>query len=248
MHVKNIWPTSALNGKSSHNLFEDETPTLNHCRVLGSIIYILIYEEKRKKAYNKGAKFAPRAQCGILVGYDGKAIYQIYLEKDAAVIKVKDLQIHENTTAKESSELPIYDVISADKQGSNIATQSAIPSTSIAPIILIAEGPKQNQGRPKKVTTDFNDFSSELSDALLSSKKHTPKRKRGRPRKNPLSEDNPQQPSQTQIHALITQLHLALTKQDWEAAVNSLNADDNHSLDPLILLTKQLEEVQAYDP
>lgn len=46
VHVKNIRPTRTLNGKSPHELFENEIPTLNHLRILGSTVYVLIHEEQ----------------------------------------------------------------------------------------------------------------------------------------------------------------------------------------------------------
>lgn len=76
-------------------MLENEAPSLDHL----STVYMLIHEADRKGQYSKSAKFAPRAQRGMLVGYDGRTIYRVYLEKDKIVIRVKDLRIHEDATS-----------------------------------------------------------------------------------------------------------------------------------------------------
>ena len=80
VHVKNIRPTNALSGKSPYEFYESKSPSLNHLRVLGSTVYILIHKEERKGINSKSAKFSPRAQLGILCGYDGYTIYRVFLE------------------------------------------------------------------------------------------------------------------------------------------------------------------------
>lgn len=62
MHVKNIWPTCTLEGKTFYKLFENKVSTLDHLRVLGSTIYVLIYKKEQKEVNSKSAKFALRAQ------------------------------------------------------------------------------------------------------------------------------------------------------------------------------------------
>ena len=46
-HIKNIRPTAALTGKSPHELYEEEKPSIDHLRVLGSTVYVFIHEEER---------------------------------------------------------------------------------------------------------------------------------------------------------------------------------------------------------
>lgn len=82
VHVKNFRPTSTLEGGTPHELIEKKVPTINHLRVLGSTVYVLIHEADRKRKNNKAAKFAPRAQRGKFVGYDRKTIYRVYLEQN----------------------------------------------------------------------------------------------------------------------------------------------------------------------
>ena len=81
VHVKNIRPTHALSGKSPYEFYESKPPSLNHLRVLGSTVYVLIHKEERRGINSKSAKFSPRAQRGILCGYDGCTIYRVYLER-----------------------------------------------------------------------------------------------------------------------------------------------------------------------
>lgn len=44
VHVKKVRPTSTLDGKTSYKLIEGETLTIDHLRVLGSTVYVLIHE------------------------------------------------------------------------------------------------------------------------------------------------------------------------------------------------------------
>lgn len=61
VHVKNVRPTSTLNGKTPYKLMEKRIATIDHLRVLGSTVYVLIHEADQKGSNSKGAKFAPRA-------------------------------------------------------------------------------------------------------------------------------------------------------------------------------------------
>lgn len=145
VHVKNLRPTSSLNGKTPHELMEKEIPTIDHLRVLGSTVYVLIHEADRKGEKSKAAKFAPRAQRGKLVGYDGKTIYRVFLEKSNSIIRVKDLSIHEDATAKKATGLA-YNAIQIME--SDTPLQKASPLEVEA--IPLLEAPKRKQGRPRK--------------------------------------------------------------------------------------------------
>ena len=140
VHVKNIRPTNALSGKSPYEFYESKPPSLNHLRVLGSTVYILIHKEERKGINSKSAKFSPRAQRGILRGYDGCTIYRVFLEKDYRVVRVKDLLIHEDAISKDQTEVPTYDAI--------MAPDIIIPSESVTTILPIPS-PKRGRGRPR---------------------------------------------------------------------------------------------------
>lgn len=58
-----------------HILMEKEAPTIDHLRVPGSTVYVLIHEADRKGEKSNAAKFAPRTQCCELLGYDGRTLY-----------------------------------------------------------------------------------------------------------------------------------------------------------------------------
>ena len=267
VHVKNLKPTSTLAGKTPYKLFKKETPSLDHLRILGSTIYVLIHEEDQKGTNSKGAKFAPRAQQGVLVGYDGTTIYRVYLEKSSKVIRVKDLPIHEDANAKKSTDLPTYDAICADKQGewNDTLSNSKLSKT------LASSEPKRTRGRPRKHPLPDSHSNHSDSDSNLShlSKKNS-KQKRAKkqqllrnsainsdsdsdplsdlPIEEPTENNTPQRPSRQRIKTLITQLHTALVTQDWGDAFKATNDDGNDKPDPFILFTRKLEEVRAYDP
>lgn len=63
--VKNVRPTEALGGNSSHKAHFNRSPDISHLRVLGSTVYVFIHEEERNL---KSQKFEARALKGTLVG------------------------------------------------------------------------------------------------------------------------------------------------------------------------------------
>ena len=111
IHIKNIKSTRALAEKSSHEQFERKTSRLNHLRIFDSIVYVLIHEEKRKEVHSKFAKFSSRAQREILCDYDEHIIYRVFMKKNYKMIRVKDLRIHEDATAKDRTNLFTYEII-----------------------------------------------------------------------------------------------------------------------------------------
>ncbi len=106
-HVKNLRPTRALEEFISPIKKQDNLlPSLQHLRVLGSTVYVFLYKEERTL---KSAKWDARALKGKLVGFDGHTIYRVHVEEQNKVIRVKDLQIFEDTAAKRHSALPDFD-------------------------------------------------------------------------------------------------------------------------------------------
>ena len=164
VHTKNVRPTNALSGKTPFEIYESKSPPLNHLRVLGSTVYVLIHEEERKGANSKSAKFLPRAQRGVLCGYDGCTIYRVFLEKDYRVIRVKDLRIHEDAISKDQTNVPTYEAIMTP----DIVTPSK--STVISSPTTI---PKRGRGRPRK-HAQIEHALSLLSDTALDEPNHTP--------------------------------------------------------------------------
>ena len=164
VHTKNVRPTNALSGKTPFEIYESKSPPLNHLRVLGSTVYVLIHEEERKGANSKSAKFLPRAQRGVLCGYDGCTIYRVFLEKDYRVIRVKDLRIHEDAISKDQTNVPTYEAIMTPD------TVTPSKSTVISSPTTI---PKRGRGRPRK-HAQIEHALSLLSDTALDEPNHTP--------------------------------------------------------------------------
>lgn len=162
VEVKNLRPTNALNGKSPSEALEKKSPRLDHLRVLGSTVYVLIHEEERQGDKSKSAKFAPRARKGKLVGYDGHTIYCVFLKDDNKIIRVKDIRIYEDVKAKEDTDLPTYEAIMIEEHGgdpnsSSSLSQQKIPQVSDSiscssnmPTEQSQRG-KRKRGRPRKV-------------------------------------------------------------------------------------------------
>lgn len=156
VHVKNIRPTSSLtDGRTPHELMEKKLPTIDHLQVLGSTVYVFIHEADQKGEKSKAAKFAPRAQRGKLVGYDEKTIYRVFFEKSNSIIRVKDLSIHEDATAKEATDLA-YDAVqimenTASLQQEDQSAMSNHDETTTRPLETSPElTTKRKRGRPRK--------------------------------------------------------------------------------------------------
>lgn len=81
-------------------------PDIQHLRVLGSTVYVLLHDEERPL---KSEKWDPRALRGTLVGYDGHTIYRVHIQEQNKVIRIKDLRIFEDHEIKTSTSLPDYE-------------------------------------------------------------------------------------------------------------------------------------------
>lgn len=75
-HIKNNWPTRAIQDQNSYELYTYKRSDLIHFRILGSTIYVFLYEEEQML---KSEKWALRALKRTLVGYNSHTIYWIYL-------------------------------------------------------------------------------------------------------------------------------------------------------------------------
>ncbi len=82
-HVSNLLPTSSLKGQSPFEASFKRLPNLEHLHILGSTVYVFIHEEEQKA---KSTKWAPRAKRRVLVGYDERTIYRVYLHDEGKVI------------------------------------------------------------------------------------------------------------------------------------------------------------------
>lgn len=77
-YIKNNQQTKALvNNLRSHEAHFHKKPDLSHLQILGSTVYVLLYEEKRSI---KSKKWASRALRGTLVGFDGYTIFKAHIK------------------------------------------------------------------------------------------------------------------------------------------------------------------------
>lgn len=151
--VKNVRPTSALEGGNPHQALFDKPPNVNHLRVLGSTVYVFIHEEERNL---KSEKFEARALKGTLVGYGGHKIYRVFIREQDKVIWVKDLQIFEDTSEKASTSLPNFEgkptfegFLAIDREGNSSCESDEITTNEPA---RPTEVPKSRSGRALRPT------------------------------------------------------------------------------------------------
>jgi len=114
IYIKNRRPIRALGGISPYKKLKGKRPLVHHLRTLGSTVYSLIAEEDCLKS----ARFAPRAKKGVLIGYNGKTIYRVWLLDEQKIERLKDVEIYKGdislkTTTTFTEEL----VDSFNKQG-----------------------------------------------------------------------------------------------------------------------------------
>ena len=115
IHIKNRRPTRALlDGMSPYEKLKGKPPLVHHLRALGSTVYSLIAEEDRVKS----ARFAPRAKNGVLIGYDGKTIYRVWLPDEQKIERLKDVEIYEgDISSKTTTTFTEESVDSSNEQG-----------------------------------------------------------------------------------------------------------------------------------
>lgn len=88
-YIKNSRLIKALaNDLNLHKAHFYEKPDLSHVQILGSVVYILLYEEER---IIKSVKWVRQALRETLVSFNGYMIYKIYIKNQNRVIRVKDL-------------------------------------------------------------------------------------------------------------------------------------------------------------
>ncbi len=110
--IKNLHPTQVLEGSISptkiegKDLSNKDLLNLHHLCVLGSTVYVFLHKEEYAL---KSAKWDAKALKGKFVGFDGHTIYRVHIEDQNKVIRVKDLWIFEDISAKTNSTLPNFD-------------------------------------------------------------------------------------------------------------------------------------------
>ena len=216
-YISNLLPTSSLHGVSTFEASAQSLPNLQHLRILGSTIYVFIYEEERNA---KSAKWASRGKCWVLVGYDGETIYRIYLHDEGKVICIKDLKIYENVDEKEESQVTGYDAIMAP--GSNkshpISTPSLLSSLNLTPIILT----------PLPLASE------------ITPNTNLPKKSRSKRISQPPKRYNAGM--NTDVKVLLSQLTEVLAIPDWDIKKNCTlySSQIDNECDPLVFLTQKI--------
>ena len=76
-HVKNCWPTSALQNLNPPKAHFQERPNLSNLWILSSIICVLLHEQERSM---KSEKWTPKALKGGLEDYDDNTTHQVYIK------------------------------------------------------------------------------------------------------------------------------------------------------------------------
>lgn len=87
-------------------ILNNHLPSFHHLHVLGSMVYIFFHKENR---ILKLSRLDARALKKRFVRFDGYIIYRVHIEDQNKVIRVKDLQMFENTSTKAFSALPDFD-------------------------------------------------------------------------------------------------------------------------------------------
>lgn len=170
--VKNVRPTNALEGGNPHQALYNSPPSVNHLQVLGSTVYVFIHKEERNL---KSEKFKARALKGTFVGYNGYTIYRVFIREQDKVIRIKNLQIFEDTTEKASTALPDFEgkptfegFFVTDQEGNssesddNATTNNSNELTkfpksqsgrALRPTVRAREGENSRQKRQKTLST-----------------------------------------------------------------------------------------------
>lgn len=105
IYVKNRRPIKVLQSLSPHKSLTQDYLNIFHLRILGSSVYVFLHKEEQSLKLEKQVL---RALKRTLVGYNSYIIYQVYINKQNKVIRVKDLQIFEDYKSKTATNLPTY--------------------------------------------------------------------------------------------------------------------------------------------
>lgn len=108
--MSNLLLTIALDDHSFFKVSMQSLFKLDHLYIMGSIVYILIYEEEKK---TKSIKWELKRIKRMLVVYDSHTINYIYLYDKENVIYIKDLKIVNNVDEKANSQFTSYNAIIA---------------------------------------------------------------------------------------------------------------------------------------
>jgi len=99
---------------SPYKKLKGKPPLVYYLKALGSTVYSLIAEEDRVKL----ARFALWAKKGILISYNGKTIYYVWLLDKQKIKRLKDIEIYKGDISLKTATIFIEESIdSSNKQG-----------------------------------------------------------------------------------------------------------------------------------
>ena len=170
--------TTVLEGKTLYQWFIDDIfgkkashiPSVAYIRVLGRRTYVFIEKEKRVQSQ----KLAPRAEVGILVGFEGHHIYRVYVSSRRKVIRTSHCRFDEGqgliTDCEEDRlTMPDLQAIRGDDRNQDVEDTGAIPSqeTAISQDRLIFDN-ANDDADPNINPDDHFDLADEPQESFLS--------------------------------------------------------------------------------
>ena len=84
---------------SPYKKLKGKLPSVHHLWALRSTVYSLIAEKNCVKL----ARFVPQAKKGVLIGYNGKIIYCIWLLNKQKIEQLKDIKIYKGDISSKTT-------------------------------------------------------------------------------------------------------------------------------------------------
>lgn len=110
VYILNRTGKSSIPGVSPYELWLKQKPRIKHLRIIGSVCYAHIPDQKRKK-------MDPKALKGYLVGYDTDERYRIFIKEKNKIIFSRDVRFAENhTDCRESLRLNMDEKLDSDEE------------------------------------------------------------------------------------------------------------------------------------
>ena len=114
IYIKNRRPIRALSSILLYKKLKGKPPLVHYLRALGSTVYSLIAKEDRVKL----ARFAPQVKKGVLISYNSKTIYRVWLPDKQKIERLKDVKIYKgDISSKTTTTFAEEPVNSSNKQG-----------------------------------------------------------------------------------------------------------------------------------
>jgi hypothetical protein len=236
-YIKNRRPTAALGGKTPFEYIFKKAPVIDHLRVIGSRVYVLIQDSTKIQSQ----KLAPRAREAVLIGYDGDSICRVWIPETQRIERTKDHAIYEDTLL--------------EKEASNI-DETTLEQSALVPQIrptqpLVPPMPQPNPKTSSKALrkakrNNYHDVEPVPNRWSVSEVQRPPhmdyKSKYGRQsRRIDLSVDH------TAYEADLIGIHAKVFAASVLASVEKAPCHYPDQIDPFVMLAGFLRRVQAAD-